>query len=154
MDTRNPVLLGLICKRAELAWELEAIQSRIAGLVAGLNNLDATIRLFSPDLALEEVAPTHPRPRHAATPGQISRVLTQVVREASQPLTTHDLTLRVTVARQLDAQDRALFLTMQKRVLASLSRIRTGRSSRRILKRDLRRTGTNPTARDRTNSFA
>ncbi len=130
LDTSNPVLSGLIRKRAELAGELEAMHARIPALVAVLNSVDATIRLFSPDLPLEEIAPKRARPRHAARPGQISRIITSALREAGQPLTTHDLTLRVMEARQLNATDRNLFLTMQKRVLASLRNLRMGETVR------------------------
>ncbi len=130
LDASNPVLSGLVRKRAELAGELEALHARIPALVAALNSVDATIRLFSPDLPLEEIAPKRARPRHAARPGQISRVVTSALREAGQPLTTHDLTLRVMEARQLNAADRNLFLTMQKRVLASLRNLRIGETVR------------------------
>ncbi len=130
MDTSNPILSGLIRKRAELAGELEAIHVRIPALVAALNSVDATIRLFSPDLPLDEIVPKRARPRHAARPGQISRVITSALREAGQSLTTHDLTLRVMASRQLDAKDRNLFLTMQKRVLASLRNLRMGETVR------------------------
>ena len=130
LNTSNPVLSGLIRKRAELAGELEAVHARIPVLVAALNSVDATIRLFSPDLPLDETAPKRPRPRHAARPGQISRVITSALREARQPLTTHDLTLRVMEARQLNAADRNLFLTMQKRVLASLRNLQMGETVR------------------------
>lgn len=126
MDTSNPVLFGLIRKRAELAGELEALQARIPGLVAALNSLDATVRLFSPDLPLDEITPKRATPRYAAMPGQISRVIANALREAGQPLTTHGLTLCVMASRQLDAKDRNLFLLMQKRVLASLRSLRTG----------------------------
>ena len=63
LNTSNPVLSGLIRKRAELAGELEAVHARIPVLVAALNSVDATIRLFSPDLPLDETAPKRPRPR-------------------------------------------------------------------------------------------
>ena len=82
LDTSNPVLSGLIRKRAELAGELEALHARIPALVAALNSVDTIIRLFSPDLPLEEIAPKRTRPRHAARPGQISRVITSALREA------------------------------------------------------------------------
>ena len=106
------------------------MHARIPALVAALNSVDAAIRLFSPDLPLEEITPRRARPRHAARPGQISRVITSALREAGQPLTTHDLTLRVMEARQLNAADRNLFLTMQKRVLASLRNLRMGETVR------------------------
>lgn len=130
LDTSTPVVSGLIRKRAELAGELEALHARIPALVAALNSVDATIRLFSPDLPLDEIAPKRARPRQAARPGQISRVIAPALREAGQPLTTQDLTLRVMEAHQLNVTDRNLFLTMQKRVLSSLRNLRMGETVR------------------------
>ena len=43
------VLAGLIRKRAEIAGELEALQSCVADMFASLEGLDNTIRLFAPD---------------------------------------------------------------------------------------------------------
>ena len=128
------VLSGLIRKRAELAGELEALQGRAQELFAALDSLDATIRLFSPGAALDEIRPKRPARRHAAFPGQTSRAILDALRQAAAPLTTHDVTSRVMATRGLDAEDRNLFLTMQKRVLASLRNLRmreTVRSDRR-----------------------
>ncbi len=50
-------LSGLIRKRAELAEELEPLQRRVHELCAALDCLDTTIRLFSPDAALDKIRP-------------------------------------------------------------------------------------------------
>jgi hypothetical protein len=118
------VLSGLIRKRAELAGELEALQARVQELFAGLDSLDTTIRLFSPDAEPDAIQPKRPATRYAALPGQTSRAVVDTLREAARPLTTRDLTLHVMAARGLDGEDHNLFLTMQKRVLASLRNLR------------------------------
>ena len=61
--------------------------------------------------------PAFPR---TALPEQTSRAVLDALQEAAQPLATRELTLRTTTVRDLDAEDRNLFLTLQKRVLASL----------------------------------
>ena len=118
------VLAGLIRKWAEIAGELEALQARVADTFASLEGLDTTIRLFAPDADLDGIAPRRPPAMLAALPGQTSRVVVDVLREAAEPLTTHALTLPVMASRGLDAEERALFLTMQKRVLSSLRNLR------------------------------
>ena len=115
---------GLIRKRAEIAGELEALQARVADTFASLEGLDTAIRLFAPDAELDGIAPRRPLVRLAALPGQTSRVIADALREAPEPLTTQALTVLVMASRGLDAEDRALFLTMQKRVLASLRNLR------------------------------
>ena len=62
----NPVLSGLIRKRAEVAGGLEAAQQRVRQLIIDIDNVDATIRLFAPDIDLEEIRPKPLPPRHAA----------------------------------------------------------------------------------------
>ena len=52
MELSNPVLSGLIRKRQELAEDLEDAQATLRRVVASLDAMDATIRLFSPDLDL------------------------------------------------------------------------------------------------------
>lgn len=118
------MLAGLIRKRAEIAGELEALQARVAAMFASLDGLDSTIRLFAPDAELDGIAPRRPPARLAALPGQTSRVVVDALREAAEPLTTHALTSLVMASRGLDAEDRALFLLMQKRVLSSLRNLR------------------------------
>ena len=51
------VLSGLIRKRAEIAGELEAAQARVRHLIIDVDNVDATIRLFAPDIDLAEIKP-------------------------------------------------------------------------------------------------
>ena len=51
------VLSGMIKKRAELAGEIERAQTVFRQLVIDLDNLDAAIRLFDPDIDLTEIKP-------------------------------------------------------------------------------------------------
>ncbi|MBV9814027.1 MAG: hypothetical protein JO326_14860 [Acetobacteraceae bacterium] len=118
------VVSGLLRKRAELAGELEALQARAGELIASLDGLDTAIRLFAPDAELDAVGPKRPAVLHAAMPGQTSRAVLEALRDAAQPFTTRELTLHAMAGRGLDADDHALFLTVQKRALASLRNLR------------------------------
>lgn len=46
------VLSGLIRKRAETAGLLDATQMQVRQLILDVDNLDATIRMFNPDIDL------------------------------------------------------------------------------------------------------
>jgi hypothetical protein len=51
------VLTGLIAKRSEIAGQVEHVQTQLRQLIIDLDNLDATLRIFRPDIDLEEIRP-------------------------------------------------------------------------------------------------
>jgi hypothetical protein len=53
---------GLTQKRADLIWEIEQSEKHTAELKAQLIHLDATLRIFRPDFALEGLPVKHRRP--------------------------------------------------------------------------------------------
>lgn len=81
--------------------------------------MDATIRLFKPDLeiGIVRVRPT-PR-RHAAFRGESSRLILDMLREASEPLSTREIVQRVLEARRINAAGRPMAETMRMRVASS-----------------------------------
>ncbi len=124
MDTSNPVLSGLIRKRQEVATDLDAAQSRVKQLILDIDALDATLRLFQPDIDLEVVR-VRPMPRrHEAHRGDTSRLIASLLREAAEPLSHREIAQRVMQARGLNLLDRALCQTMRDRVGASLRGMR------------------------------
>lgn len=70
-DLSNPVLSGLIRKRQEFASDLDAVRAALRRMVASLDALDTTIRLFSPDLDLDALRVRSARqvrnPQHETT---------------------------------------------------------------------------------------
>ena len=124
METSNPVLSGLIRKRQEVAAELDAAQSKVRQLILDIDAVDATIRLFQPDIDLD-VVKVRPTPRrHEAHRGDTSRLVLSLLREAGEGLSHRELTQRVMQARGLNLADRALCQTMRDRVGASLRGMR------------------------------
>ena len=124
MDTSNPVLSGLIRKRQEIAAELDAAQSKVRQPILDIDAVDATIRLFQPDIDLDAVK-VRPTPRrHEAHRGDTSRLITSLLREAAEPLSHREITQRVMQARGLNLADRALCQTLRDRVGASLRGMR------------------------------
>jgi hypothetical protein len=70
-------VMGPVRKRAELAGEIDHLESLIQEKLVALRALDNTIRLFRPDIDLIEVKPKPVPVREGAMPGQmISAVLT------------------------------------------------------------------------------
>jgi hypothetical protein len=128
------VVTGLIAKRAELAGQIDHAQTRLRQLIIDLDNLDATIRLFVPDIDLAEIKPKPMPPRHAAFRGEISRVVLGTLRTATGPLSTHDIALHVMAERGLNTADKRLVRLVGKRVGACLRHYRSAkiiRSERR-----------------------
>jgi hypothetical protein len=89
--------------------------------VCDLDHVEASIRLFKPDIDLEEIMPRPVPPPHAAFKGDVSRVLLDTLRKTTRPLTTRDLTLVLMRERGLNTEYRKLVRTMHMRTGASLN---------------------------------
>ncbi len=100
------------------------MQSKLRQLILDIDAVDATIRLFQPDIDLD-VVKVRPTPRrHEAHRGDTSRLILSLLREAAEPLSHREITQRVMQARGLNLADRALCQTMRDRVGASLRGMR------------------------------
>lgn len=118
------VITGLLRKRQSIADELDAAQNKTRLLIQAIDAVDATIKLFQPDMdiGIVRVRPT-PR-RHTAFRGESSRMILNMLREAGEPMTTRDIVLAVMTARGLNATDKVMHETMRMRVGASLRGMR------------------------------
>ncbi len=116
------VLAGLTRRRAELSGEAETLRSRLAQIATDVGHLDAVIRQFDPDYDLGSIRPKRARPDDAAGRGEISRFVLQVLREAAEPVATHDVVRRLMTERGQDAEDRRLVKLTMKRVGMAFSR--------------------------------
>ncbi len=110
------VLSGLLRKRAEIAGLLENAQAEMRRLVIDLDSVDATIRLFNPDINLEEIRPKPLPPRHAAYKGEVARIVLGALRTAHHPMTAEELAMHVMAERDLNTSDARLRKTIMKRV--------------------------------------
>ncbi|MBV9783124.1 MAG: hypothetical protein JO264_04835 [Acidisphaera sp.] len=119
------VLNGLVRKRQEIADALEAAQGRVRQLVQDIDAVDATIRIFQPEIDLDTIPRVRPIPRrHTAFRGESSRLILDMLREAGEPLATRDIVRRVMEARGLNTADRTMAETMRQRVSSSLRGLR------------------------------
>ena len=111
---------GLIRKRAEIAGRIERLQDELRSLVIDLDNVDHTLRLFQPDIALEDIKPKPLPPRHEAFRGQVTRIVLTTLRNAKKPLTSQEIAQRVMAERGLDTANSRLLKVMVKRTGACL----------------------------------
>ena len=115
------VLTGLARRRAELAGEIEATHARLRKLVADIEHLDAAILQFDPNYELESIRPRAFRPpKDWAKRGDMTRIVLDILRQASEPLTTRDIAFELLTQRALDRDDKRLLRLMTKRVGVAL----------------------------------
>lgn len=118
------VVNGLLRRRQEVADALEIAQGRVRQLVLDLDALDATLRLFRPDVEIGAVR-IRPLPRrHTAVRHESSRLIYAVLREAAGPLTTRELTRAVMEARGMNTADHAMAETMREPMASTLRKLK------------------------------
>ena len=117
------VIGGLRDKRAELAGMVNRLEQELAQHRASLVHLDATMRLFDPDIRPEEIRPRQLRAHNDwFRPGECLRLIYDVLRDAEQPVTTRDLAGRIMAAKGIAEADTRARQLVHKTVLASLTR--------------------------------
>jgi len=120
-DADQPnVLHALTRKRAEIAGQIEHNQLTLRHLIAELDHVDATIRIFNPAIDIGAIRSKPVPPRHAAFKGEVTRVVFKMLREAREPITSRDIAERLMRERGLDPGDHELSVIMVKRVCACL----------------------------------
>jgi len=111
------VMDALRGKRSELSGIVRHLEQQIVRHRASLVHLDAAMRLFDPDLVLEEAGLRQQRPRSLwFRPGECLRLIHDVLREAPQPMTTRALTEQVMGMKVIATTDeRSCALTPEDR---------------------------------------
>jgi hypothetical protein len=118
------VVHGLIEKRAETVGKIEALRDQLSVQLAALDHLDATIRIFQPDIDLAKLPMKPVPPPNAAFRGEVQRFLLHTLRTSERPLTTHELAEAIMRQRGLNTADKALHRTISVRTGHSLSKLR------------------------------
>lgn len=124
MVTRPLAVRSLIKKRAEIAGRIHALQAESARLVAALDHLDQSIRLFDPDIDFDDMPVKALPPPNAAFRGEFQRSLLEMLRGTQRWQTTDELTVKVMVQRRMNELDKVLRVMTRKRVGHSLSGLR------------------------------
>jgi hypothetical protein len=117
------VIGALRNKRAELAGVLCQLEQQLVQQRANLAHVDATMRLFDPDIRPKDIRPKQPRERNAwFRQGECLRLIYDELREATQPATTRELAERIMRVKAIPAADDDRRERVQKTLLASLNR--------------------------------
>jgi hypothetical protein len=121
-DADQPnVLHALTRKRAEIAGQIEHNQLQLRHLIAELDHIDATIRIFNPAVDIAAIRSKPVPPRHAAFKGEVTRIVFKSLRQAAEPITSRDIAMKLMHERGLNPDDRELSVIMVKRVCACLA---------------------------------
>lgn len=123
--TETHVVTALIAKRAELAGKLEHHHATVRQLMIDLDAIDQSLRLFKPDIVLDDIKPKSMPPRHAAYKGEVARIVLGTLRTAKRACSTQELTMHVMAERGMNTADKGLVKTVGKRVGACLRHHRT-----------------------------
>lgn len=117
------VLTALRTKRAELAGLIDALQDQLREAMIAVDHVDCTLRLFAPDIDLDEIKPKPLPPRHHAFKGQVTRAILAMLR-SDGAMDAKAITIRLMAERELNPNDKVLAKAMQKRIGAALRNLR------------------------------
>jgi hypothetical protein len=110
-------------KRAELAGTLRQLEQQLARERTNLTHLDATMRLFDPNIRPKDIRPRQQRTHNAwFRHGECLRLIYDELREATQPVTTRELAERIMRVKAIPVADAHRRELVQKTLLASLNR--------------------------------
>ena len=117
------VISALSSKRAELAGIVSQLERQLGQQKANLAHLDATMRLFDPDIRPNTIRPKQQRARSAwFRPGECLRLIYDELRDAVQPMTTRELAERIMRLKAMPMVDDRQRELVQKTILGSLNR--------------------------------
>ena len=117
------VISALSNKRAELAGIVSQLERQLGQQQANLVHLDATMRLFDPDIRPNKIRPRQQRARSVwFRPGECLRLIYDELRDAVQPMTTRELAERIMRVKAVPVEDDRQCELIQKTILGSLNR--------------------------------
>ena len=118
-ETYEHTITGLLAKRVDLYHEAERIRDRMAVIkndIAALDRVLSTLG-YTGDLNKEM-----PRQKHERIFGQgeLTRAILDVLRDATEPMTTRDIAREILAVNEQDARDRRLLTEVTRRVSKAL----------------------------------
>ena len=117
------VIAALRDKRAELSGGIADLEKRIGQHRADLLHVDAVLRLFAPDLEPAAILPKAVRRLSGwFRPGELARMVLEVLRTAPAPLSIREITAQVMERRGLDPQDNRTAELLRKLVRNAVNR--------------------------------
>ena len=117
------VVAALRDKRAELSGTIVDLEKRIGQHRADLLHVDAVLRLFAPDLEPAAIGPKAVRRGNEwFRPGELARLVLDVLRTAPAPLSIRAITAQVMQRHGLEPQDARTAERLRKPVTNALTR--------------------------------
>ncbi len=116
----NPVLTGLIRRRAELDGEGIRLRKRLEQITLDLSRLDAAIGVFDREMNANTIRPMRVRVPNVVGFGHWSRAALDVLRGAGEPLPTKEVVARVMERVGADRENGPLRRMVAKRVRHAL----------------------------------
>ena len=117
------VVAALKDKRAELSGSIADLEKRIGQHRADLLHVDAVLRLFAPEFEPATILPKAVRrPNSWFKPGELARLVLDVLRKAPAPLSIRAITGQVMQRRGLAPQDARTAERLRKPVSNALAR--------------------------------
>jgi hypothetical protein len=104
-------------KRAELSGLIVALEKKVGQHRADLLHLDATLRLFDPNAEPDQIRPRRQNSRNVwFRPGECVRLVCDMLRGSTTPLTTGEICRRLMAAKGIPATDERTRDLMEKTV--------------------------------------
>jgi hypothetical protein len=122
-NSANPdteTLAGLQEQRAGIMAKIEALKLQLKDTVVHLDHVEATMRLFDPNIDFRTLGARKVLPVDAAQHGEVTRIFLAALVDAGRPLSTANLIERVIEVRGLDRTDPAVRKAVGVRIGSSL----------------------------------
>ena len=117
------VVAALKDKRAKLSGGIADLEKRIGQHWADLLHVDGVLRLFAPEFEPATILPKAVRrPNSWFKPGELARLVLDVLRTAPAPLSIREITAQVMERRGLDPQDNRTAELLRKLVRNAVNR--------------------------------
>ena len=121
---RPNTISGLNAKRKELATLHNQLVKEAKKVLCDIDHIDAVIRVFDPDADVERIRLNRYATKHRAPKGYMKRFVLSQLREASEPITSRQITEAWIKDRGLKP-DEPTFIILRKRVGACLRKCET-----------------------------
>jgi hypothetical protein len=118
--TEQYAIEALKRKRAELTSRIEQNRAEMRQLVLDLDAVDATLKIFDPNIELEAIKPSAAMPWQQAFRGEIFRIVLETLRASPRPATAYEIAMHVMATKQLNTADKRLTSMFEKRVSSVL----------------------------------
>ena len=118
------VVSALVAKRAEIAGVIAQTERQLGQFRADLVHLDATLRLFAPDLEPKTIPAKRIRQADLwFEHGELPRRVLDALRRAGEPIRAPDVVRAVMIDKGLDPADRPSFARVQWKIRDTLKRL-------------------------------